>query len=404
MQIQSAIVSATAIDAIPKNATTTGGANTLFQEQLIQEKQLQHADYSSGRLGISLSSQGVPASVVYFNQDGTPATRTAFNAEAILRHTEKFNIPLSDLTALGTQLSADNVGYLPYQLYPEQGSNHGIDFDDLVNGGMGTAYNWGIDANVLQKGPTAVSQLADAQAFIQRRGLISPNGTQPVVTTVDQNTATASEVHSAPITPIQQQQLQHADYISGRLGISLNSQGVPASVVYFNQDGTPATRTAFNAEAILRHTEKFDIPLDDLTELGTQLSADNVGYLPYQLYPEQGSNHGIDFDDLINGGMGTAYNWGVDSNVDKKGPTAIAQLQDAQALIARRELTYSPALNNSVMTETVNTVPPTSTDSVINNQDLAALRTRLGELNLQQNPEIAAHLQTLLDLIGQDNA
>jgi hypothetical protein len=56
--------------------------------------------------------------------------------------TTKYNIELTDLKGLGEQLDELNVGYRPYKLYAGTGSDHGIDFDDLINGGLGTAYDW----------------------------------------------------------------------------------------------------------------------------------------------------------------------------------------------------------------------------------------------------------------------
>lgn len=353
-----------------------------FQDTLNTTEQLNHADYVSGRLGISLNNAGVPASVVYFNADGTPATRSAFDAESILRHTETFNIPLSDLTGLGQQLSDNNIGYLPHQLYPGTGSNHGIDFQDLINGGMGTAYHWGVDPNAQQKGSQAISQLAETQAFIQRRGLNAPNGTQhpTSINTTENTQAAVTTTQAADKRPSAQSTA--ADFVSGRLGISLNEQRVPASVVYFNEDGTAATRSAFDAESILRHTETLNIPLDDLTGLGQQLNDNNIGYLPYQLYPGTGSNHGIDFQDLINGGMGTAYHWGVDANAHLKGPVAEQQLKDSQALIARRGIEYNPQIQYRY------------------NEPAATLASTLNDMGLQKQGDLAEHLNTLLNVMN----
>ncbi len=58
---------------------------------------------------------------------------------------EKFNIEKTDLTGLADQMAAAGKGFLPYELYPGTGSDHGIDLVELANSGLGTAYDWRVD-------------------------------------------------------------------------------------------------------------------------------------------------------------------------------------------------------------------------------------------------------------------
>lgn len=142
-----------------------------------------------------------------------------------------------------------------------------------------------------------------------------------------------------------------AAFVSGRLGVDLNSDGIPLRMVYLDQEGNRLTTSAFCAESILRNTQQLGISLNDLKGLGTQLDAAGVGYKPYELYRGTGSDHGIDFDDLIAGGLGTAYDWTQDANVAAKGPGAIRRLEEAAALaqslqlVAHAEVTQNKGID-----------------------------------------------------------
>lgn len=129
------------------------------------------ADAVSGRLGIDYKALGVPYRVVYFDENGEQLTTSPFNAARILELTEKFGIDLNDLTGLGEQLDAAGVGYRPYELYPGTGSDHGIDFADLIDNGLGTAYDWREDANVALKGDSGQKSLTAAQELAERLGV-----------------------------------------------------------------------------------------------------------------------------------------------------------------------------------------------------------------------------------------
>ena len=112
------------------------------------------ADVVSGRIGIDLRD-GKPVRVRYFDENGNGLTTSTFSAASILRLTEKFGIDRNDLIGLASQMDQQGIGYKPYELYPGTGSDHGIDLVDLAKGGLGTAYDWRRDENVVAKGPHA---------------------------------------------------------------------------------------------------------------------------------------------------------------------------------------------------------------------------------------------------------
>ena len=317
------------------------------------------ADVVSGRLGIDYKALGVPYRVVYFDENGEQLTTSPFNAARILELTEKFGIDLNDLTGLGEQLDAAGVGYRPYELYPGTGSDHGIDFADLIDNGLGTAYDWREDANVALKGDSGQKSLTAAQELAEELGVerhddVTIDGGGNVLTTdaaatTDGDSAATTDVAASEEAGVAQTTTaetdgetsaaaateEKADIVSGRLGIDYKDLGVPYRVVYFDENGEQLTTSPFNAARILELTEKFGIDLNDLTGLGEQLDAAGVGYRPYELYPGTGSDHGIDFADLIDNGLGTAYDWREDANVALKGDSGQKSLTAAQELAER---------------------------------------------------------------------
>jgi len=149
---------------------------------------------------------------------------------------------------------------------------------------------------------------------------------------------------------------KQAKYVSGQIGIDTNSNGVPSKVSYFDSNGNLLTTSTFNAESILKYTDKFSIPLNDLKSLGNQLDDAKIGYRPYKLYPDTGSDHGIDFDDLINGGLGTAYDWRKDVNADLKDSYLVGTASKDQASnIVKNNQDYADKLslvkNHNITTE-----------------------------------------------------
>lgn len=162
-------------------------------------------------------------------------------------------------------------------------------------------------------------------------------------TTVEPTSTFTQEIAAAAAT--QQTQTSpaagKADFVSGQLGIDLVN-GVPGRVKYFDQNGQQLTTSSFDAESILRLSKQFDIDLSDLKGLGEQLDAKNIGYRPYELYKGTGSDHGINFNDLMKGGLGTAYDWRQDTSVAEKGTSAASSLAQAQKTATDNNVTLNP--------------------------------------------------------------
>ena len=182
LTVSSILVSSSAASPASDSASTPGsGTDAAFTRALETASASQsvtsltdaqsRSDMLSGRLGIDYKGHGFPCRVNYFDEEGQLLTTSGFSAESILELTRKFDIPLSDLKGLGEQLDQLNIGYRPYELYPGTGSDHGIDFDDLINGGLGTAYDWRKDDLVHLKGPGAEKRLEESQQFAQTLGL-----------------------------------------------------------------------------------------------------------------------------------------------------------------------------------------------------------------------------------------
>ena len=168
--ISASTTAATATTSADASTQAASFAASLASAVTLAEKK--SADFVSGRLGIQLQ-HGVPAQVIYFNEQGEKLTGSTFSAESILRNTKELGISLSDLTGLGTQLDAAGIGYKPYELYKGTGSDHGIDFKDLIAGGLGTAYDWTKDTNVAAKGTSAVEQLEQSRALATSLNLVA---------------------------------------------------------------------------------------------------------------------------------------------------------------------------------------------------------------------------------------
>lgn len=172
-----------------------------------------------------------------------------------------------------------------------------------------------------------------------------------IETTVEQSASSAFTQQIAAAAAQQARNVEtspaagKADFVSGQLGIDLVN-GVPGRIKYFDKTGQQLTSSSFNAESILRLTKKFGIDLSDLQGLGEQLDAKNIGYRPYELYKGTGSDHGINFDDLIAKGLGTAYDWRQDNSVAEKGPSAAAALAQAQQTATDNDVTLNPEVTS----------------------------------------------------------
>jgi hypothetical protein len=125
-------------------------------------------------------NQNLVSSVRYFDPSGKNVEGSIFNAPDIYAAAEKYGIDLKGIETLGQQLQAKGAGYLPGQLYPttvnsETGqpetSDHGVNFSDIAQNRMGTAYDWTQDPLASTKGPTALAQLLRARALAKRLGI-----------------------------------------------------------------------------------------------------------------------------------------------------------------------------------------------------------------------------------------
>ena len=190
-----------------------------------------------------------------------------------------------------------------------------------------------------------------------------------------------------------------ADYVSGSIGVDLNNRGMPSRFVFFDESGDVLTKRPFTAPALLEATEKFDIPLTDLEGLGAQLDAEGVGYRPYELYG-RGSDHGLDFQDLMNGGLGTAYDWRVDTNAHLKGPSAVRRLEEANDLAARLSLQPNPEVTNvgqmyGAGPKSVMTSPPSSTSSNAEVELMSVLQNIMSNLSGAQKANFLEQLKQI---------
>ncbi|NDD12379.1 MAG: hypothetical protein EB072_06970 [Betaproteobacteria bacterium] len=134
---------------------------------------------------------------------------------------------------------------------------------------------------------------------------------------------------------------------SGRVAVQINLQGQITKMRYFDEQGRALRSSIFTAPEILMACEEFEIPLDDLSSLGKALDQYGIGFRPYELRGGSGSDHGVDFDDLIRGGLGSAYDWRKDLAAANKGPQAVERSASYQALALRTGRT----LNSDVTSE-----------------------------------------------------
>lgn len=120
-------------------------------------------------------------------------------------------------------------------------------------------------------------------------------------------------------------------------------KNIPAAFVYFDRSGKSVDTSIFQSPELYSNAEKYGINLRGISDIGKQLEAKNLGYLPGQLYPGTGSNHGINFSDIENGWLGSAYDWTVDPKAYFKGPTATDYIKNNEALVNRLKLSKIPS-------------------------------------------------------------
>lgn len=179
------------------SASSTSSLTSATSPTAPSRSQLPNHEFRSGNVGLKMHRDGERISeVFYYGNDGQRLGSSAFYAADILRAKEKFNVNLEDFRGIGQQLDAAGIGYRPNEQYALQGSNHGINFEDLINGGMGTAYDWTADANVHLKGPFAADQLKADQELAARLGLRFTGG----VPAAPGSSAAAVAATAGPVT------------------------------------------------------------------------------------------------------------------------------------------------------------------------------------------------------------
>lgn len=228
------------------------------------------ADFVSGQIGVNLKG-GVPAEFVYFDAQGNTLRKSSFTAQSLLKNSERFGINLTDTLGLKQQLESAQIGYKPYELYPGTGSDHGINFDDLLAGGLGSAYDWRRDDQAALKDlalvGTAVEGQAsnlviEARALADRLGLVknsqvtTERGIDPnrLTSLIDGAGQTVSHVVYTGGTASWYGNAQAAQQAQASLsGITLDLTDVAVPSVYLEQDASEAEIQA-NSQAIVQQT------------------------------------------------------------------------------------------------------------------------------------------------------
>lgn len=129
-------------------------------------------DPTSGKgIAVRGNTEGQPASFTYLDEQGNNLNSSIFHPRDLYENANKLGIDLSNVWQLGDLLDEKGVKYKPYELYEGTGSDHGINFYDVAQGGLGTAYDWTKDPLAHLKGESGAKSLADAQALAQRLGI-----------------------------------------------------------------------------------------------------------------------------------------------------------------------------------------------------------------------------------------
>jgi len=121
-------------------------------------------------IGVAVDGNQVEK-LVYFNPQGYKLRSSIFTAPELYKNASEFGIGLSQIGGLGAKLDAAGLKYKPGELYAGVGSNLGINFSDVQQGKLGSAYDWTQDPFASQKGPSASDQLAASQALADRLGI-----------------------------------------------------------------------------------------------------------------------------------------------------------------------------------------------------------------------------------------
>lgn len=255
---------------------TTSVASMAFADVLSAQTRAP-GQFRSGQLGIEMHADGKRIQqVVYYDTAGQVLTKSAFYPQDILRNCDQFGIALNDLRGLGQQLDAAGIGYRPYAQYAGTGSNHGIDFDNLIAGGLGSAYDWTVDPLVQLKGPFAAAQLAQDQQMAEKLGIKHVRSGEAFTTITDtglQGTPTQSlgfsqsPVSSTPVTNMPAELvatynvvLQTMNQLLGQLAVLTPAAGSAQTTLKNQPVSAPAMLTA-------------SLSASGTSQTGTQLSA-----------------------------------------------------------------------------------------------------------------------------------
>jgi hypothetical protein len=216
-------------------------------------------DPNSG-LGIGVAVKGNQVeNLVYFDPQGRPLRSSIFTAPELYRNASEFGIGLDHIGGLGVKLDNAGIKYKPGELYAGVGSNLGINFSDVQQGKLGSAYDWTQDPFAAQKGPSASDQLASSQALADRLGIkretsenlaqinpyVGPSGTRNFAVVVPSISGSPTVSYYAT-----QEEADAAKYLyNGTVynlaetgGISLGSQPAQQQQTQTTQQQSPRTK------------------------------------------------------------------------------------------------------------------------------------------------------------------
>jgi hypothetical protein len=156
---------------------------------------------------------------------------------------------------------------------------------------------------------------------------------------------------------------------------------------FVDNDGY-AVGNVFNLNSpspLLKEMASLGVPLSSLQGMNEALTKSGVNISPNQMY--QFSNHGVDFNNLASGGRGTSYDWTSDLLAGIKGPTALGDSQQNQAIANYYGLTGTS--NNLLSYNKIGFVPEAVSNTGvggIKSYDINNVLSRVGAGNYSFNP------------------
>lgn len=210
------------------------------------------------------------------------------------------------------------------------------------------------DEFVASRGGDTEANRAEALQFLQSKGVsqskindayskFQKGETVAEITGLPQKDWEKAATFAARETPRSRTLGVWRDPTSGKgIAVQSDSRGQPANFRYINEEGVALNSSIFNASDLYENADKLGIDLSNIWQLGDLLDEKGVKYKPYELYQGTGSDHGINFQDIAQGGLGTAYDWTKDPLAHLKGPTGVTSLQADQQLASRLGITANP--------------------------------------------------------------